>query len=246
MGTDHLPVQPGIERQVNQNIEDARRSGAFASWDQSWVRFVARHVGAWMHVGHGLGLYLFLNASRRAPTSMHNNAITVNSLHRIRSAEHLALYNLMLTDEIDGFNGVAHLEAWNSDPPWQGVRETAERLTAVDDWCEAVFAANVVFEPLVGELFRSGLVQHAAPRRGDFVTSTILGAETYELRRARPAVHHRHVPPADRRQGIRPPQHDDPPPVAVTMGAARDQGRPDAAAVVVSSPTPGRSASKTA
>src|SRR6266566_9656574 len=96
------------------------------------------------------------------------------------SAQDLALYNLTLSEEIDDFDGAAHLETWNSDPAWQGVRETAELLTAVDDWCEAIFAANVVFEPLVGELFRSSLVQHAAPRNGDFVTPTIVGAEEYD------------------------------------------------------------------
>ena len=61
------------------------------------------------------------------------------------------------------------------------MRETAEALTAIDDWCEAIFAANVVFEPLVGELFRSHLVQHAAPRNGDFVTPTVVGAEEYDF-----------------------------------------------------------------
>jgi len=91
------------------------------------------------------------------------------------------LYNLTLTEEIDGFDGSAHLETWNSDPAWQGVREVAEQLTAIDDWCEAIFAANVVFEPLVGELFRSSLVQHAAPRNGDFVTPTIVGAAEYDF-----------------------------------------------------------------
>jgi propane monooxygenase small subunit len=111
---------------------------------------------------------------------MHNNAISVNSMHRIRAAQDLALYNLTLSEEIEGFDGTAHLETWNSDPAWQGVRETAEALTAIDDWCEAIFAANVVFEPLVGELFRSHLVQHAAPRNGDFVTPTIVGAEEYD------------------------------------------------------------------
>jgi propane monooxygenase small subunit len=64
---------------------------------------------------------------------------------------------------------------------WQGVRETAEQLTATDDWCEAIFASNVVFEPLVGELFRSQLVQHAAPRNGDFVTPTIVGVAEYDF-----------------------------------------------------------------
>jgi propane monooxygenase small subunit len=163
------------------NVEAARQSKAFEQWNPNWVRFVERHVGAWMHVDHGLGLYLFANANRRAPTNMHNNAISVNSMHRIRSAQDLALYGLTLSEEIEGFDGSAHLETWSSDPAWQGVRETAEKLTAIDDWCAAIFAANVVFEPLVGELFRSHLVQQAAPRNGDFVTPTIVGAEEYDF-----------------------------------------------------------------
>jgi propane monooxygenase small subunit len=111
---------------------------------------------------------------------MHNNAISVNSMHRIRTAQDLALYNLTLTEEVPGFDGTAHLEAWNTDPAWQGVRDVVEQLTCVDDWAEAVFATNVVFEPLVGELFRSQLVQQAAPRNGDFVTPTVLGAGEHD------------------------------------------------------------------
>jgi propane monooxygenase small subunit len=170
-----------VIRQLTQNVEAAKRSKAFEQWNRNWVHFVERHVGAWMHVDHGLGLYLFANANRRAPTNMHNNAISVNSMHRIRAAQDLALYQLTLSEEIEGFDGSAHLETWNSDPVWQGVRDNAERLTAIDDWCEAIFAANVVFEPLVGELFRSHLVQQAAPRNGDFVTPTVVGAEEYDF-----------------------------------------------------------------
>jgi propane monooxygenase small subunit len=133
-----------------------------------------------MHVDHGLGLYLFSNANRRGPTNMHNTAFAVNGTHRIRSAQDLALYNLSLTEEVPGFDGSAHLQTWNEDPAWQGVRATAEALTNIWDWGEAVFAANVVFEPLVGELFRSNLVQQAAPANGDFVTPTLVGAEEYD------------------------------------------------------------------
>jgi propane monooxygenase small subunit len=169
-----------VGRQLTQNVEAAKQSKAFEQWNPNWVRFVESHVGAWMHVDHGLGLYLFANANRRAPTNMHNNAISVNSMHRIRSAQDLALYNLTLSEEIEGFDGTAHLTAWNEDPVWQGVRDLAEQLTGIDDWCEAIFAANVVFEPLVGELFRSHLVQQAAPGNGDFVTPTVVGAEEYD------------------------------------------------------------------
>jgi propane monooxygenase small subunit len=170
-----------VVRQVTQNVEAAKQQKAFEQWNRNWVHFVESHVGAWMHVDHGLGLYLFANANRRGPTNMHNTAMAVNSMHRIRAAQDLALYNLTLSEEIEGFDGSAHLAAWNDDPVWQGVRATAEQLTAIDDWCEAIFAANIVFEPLVGELFRSHLVQQAAPRNGDFVTPTIIGAEEYDF-----------------------------------------------------------------
>lgn len=170
-----------VVRQVTQNVEAAKQSKAFEQWNPNWVRFVEQHIGAWMHVDHGLGLYLYANANRRAPTNMHNNAISVNSMHRIRAAQDLALYNLTLSEEIEGFDGSAHLQTWNNDPAWQGVRDLAEQLTAIDDWCEAIFAANVVFEPLVGELFRSQLVQQASPRNGDFVTPTVVGAAEYDF-----------------------------------------------------------------
>jgi propane monooxygenase small subunit len=170
-----------VVRQLNQNIDAARQSKAFEQWNPNWVQFVSQHVGAWMHVDHGLGLYLFANANRRAPTNMHNNAISVNSMHRIRAAQDLALYNLTLSEEVEGFDGSAHVETWNSDPVWQGVRETAEQLTETWDWCEALFAANLVFEPLVGELFRSNLVQQAAPSNGDFITPTLIGAEEFDF-----------------------------------------------------------------
>ena len=169
-----------VVRQMTQNVQVARQAKAFEQWNPNWIKFVENHVGAWMHPEHGLGLYLFANAQRRAPTNMHNNAISVNSMHKIRFAQDLALYNLTLSEEIEGFDGAAHVETWNSDPVWQGVRRTAEALTGIDDWCEAIFAANVIFEPLVGELFRSNLVQQAAAGNGDFVTPTVVGAGEYD------------------------------------------------------------------
>jgi len=117
-----------VVRQLNQNIDAARQTKAFEQWNQNWVRFVERNVGAWMHVDHGLGLYLYANANRRAPTNMHNNAISVNSMHRIRAAQDLALYNLTLTEEIDGFDCTAHLQAWNEDPAWQGDRKESKKV----------------------------------------------------------------------------------------------------------------------
>src|SRR3954467_4614408 len=168
---------PNRVRQINQNIDNARNAKAFDQWSKNWVTFVERSVGAWMHVEHILGLYVFAANERSGPTNMHNTVLAVNSAHKIRFAQDLALYNLTLTEEIPGFDGAAHLAAWNGDAEWQGAREVTEALTAVqDDWGEAIFATNIVFEPLIGELFRSVLVMQAAPGNGDFVTPTVKGA----------------------------------------------------------------------
>ena len=59
-----------VVRQLNQNVDAARQAKAFSQWNPNWVRFVESHVGAWMHVDHGLGLYLYANANRRAPTTV--------------------------------------------------------------------------------------------------------------------------------------------------------------------------------
>ena len=171
-----------VVRQVNQNIENARQGKAFEMWTPNWVRFVERNVGAWMHIEHILGLYVFAACNRSGPTNMHNTAMAVNSTHKIRFAQDLALYNLTLSEEIDGFDGAAHIEAWNSDAEWQAVRALCEALTAVeDDWGESIFATNVVFEPLIGELFRSNLVMQSAAGNGDFVTPTVVGAGEYDF-----------------------------------------------------------------
>jgi propane monooxygenase small subunit len=164
-----------LVRQVEQSIANARSEGAFERWSPGWSRVVEKHVGAWMHPEHGLGLHVFLPAQRDAPTNMINNAISVNSMHKLRIAQDLALFNLEATEARSGFDGKAHLAAWNDDPTWQPVRENVERLTAIRDWCEAVVAANLAFEPLVGELFRAGLVMSTAAANGDFVTPTIMG-----------------------------------------------------------------------
>jgi propane monooxygenase small subunit len=107
---------------------------------------------------------------------MINNAIAVGAVHKLRFAQDLILYNLALSEEIDGFEDKAHIATWQEDPIWQPTRELVEGLTGIRDWSEAFFATTVVFEPLVGELFRSGFVMQAAALQGDFVTPTIMGA----------------------------------------------------------------------
>ena len=172
-----------VVRQVEQNIANAKNEGAFERWNPEWAKVVERHVGAWMHPEHGLGMHVFLPAQRDAPTNMINNAISVNSMHKLRIAQDLALYSLEVSEVLDDFDGSVHKQVWESEPMWQPTRENIERLTAIRDWCEAVVAGNLVFEPLVAELFRSGFVMSVGATHGDFVTPTIMGVAESDFER---------------------------------------------------------------
>ena len=172
-----------VVRQVEQNIANAKNEGAFERWSSEWAKVVERHVGAWMHPEHGLGMHVFLPAQRDAPTNMINNAISVNSMHKLRIAQDLALYSLEVSEARDDVDGSAHKQVWGSDPMWQPTRDNVEQLTAIRDWCEAVVAANLAFEPLVGELFRSGFVMSLAATHGDFVTPTVMGVAENDFER---------------------------------------------------------------
>ena len=178
-----------VVRQISQNIEHGRTAHVFQAMNSAWVKILERHVFAWSHVEHGLGMHVYTPAQRDAPTNMINNALAVGAVHKLRFAQDLILYNLALSEEIDGFDGSIHKQTWQEDPVWQPTRELVERLTGIRDWSEQIFATAVVFEPLVGELFRSGFVMQAAAPQGDFVTPTIMGAgesdAARELRGAR-------------------------------------------------------------
>jgi propane monooxygenase small subunit len=92
------------------------------------------------------------------------------------------LYNLELSEQFpDEFDGDAHKETWLNDPAWQGVRENVERLMNATDWVQLCFATNIVFEPLVGELFRSQFLMRFAPPHNDFLTPSVIGVGEREF-----------------------------------------------------------------
>ena len=72
---------------------------------------------------------------------------------------------------------------WLEDPIWQGVRKSIESVMGSNDYLEQYFATNVVFEPLVGELFRSGFLMQAASAQNDFITPAVVSAAEADYER---------------------------------------------------------------
>jgi propane monooxygenase small subunit len=171
-------------RQFQHNLAIAKGEKSHEYWDKSWVTALQNHVSAWMHPEYGLGMQVFTPAQRDAPTNMINNTICVNGMDKLRFSQDLALYNLELSDTVPDFDGAIHKEVWLNDPVWQGVRENIERLPAsTADWGEQVFATNLIFEPLVGELFRSQFVMQVAAPHGDYLTPIVVGAAEHDYQK---------------------------------------------------------------
>lgn len=172
-----------VVRQVELCLSNAKRARAYQAWNPAWVSFIQRNLGAWMHVENGLALHVFTSIQRSGPTNMINTAVAVNAAHKMRFAQDLALFNLDLSEADIDFDGSAHIEVWKSAPEWQPTREVVERLTAVGDWCELLFASNIVFEQLVGSLFRTELVMQISAGNGDYITPTIVGTGEHDYDR---------------------------------------------------------------
>ena len=156
-------------------IANGRRSGAPQRFDKAWIKILQDHVGAYKHAEFGLGTSL-MQAQRYGYTQMINNAILTNSSYKLRFAQDLTLYLGELALDIEGFDLDAGKKHWLEDPFWQGTRLAIESIMGSSDYLEQYFATNVIFEPLVGELFRSGFVMQMAAAQNDFISPAVVSA----------------------------------------------------------------------
>ncbi|WP_119269416.1 aromatic/alkene monooxygenase hydroxylase subunit beta [Taklimakanibacter deserti] len=178
----HYQRQSKIEAMVQSVIANGRKARAPQSFNKVWVKILQTHLGAWKHAEFGLGTAL-MQAQRYGYTQMINNATLTNSSYKLRLAQDITLYLAEIGMDISGFDDQAGKRAWLEDKIWQGTREAVESIMGSEDYLEQYFATNIVFEPLVGELFRSGFLMQAASQNGDFITPSVISAAEADYER---------------------------------------------------------------
>ena len=178
----HYQRQSTIVGMIASVVENGRRSGAVSRFDPAWVRILQNHLGAYKHAEFGLGMAT-MQAQRYGYTQMINNAILTNSSYKLRFAQDLTLYLGEIGMDLENFDLEAGKQHWMDDPVWQGVRLSIETIGGCTDFLEQYFAVNVVFEPLVAELFRSGFVMRVAASQNDFMTPTVVSAAEGDFER---------------------------------------------------------------
>lgn len=178
----HYQRQSTIVGMISQAVENGRRAGAPARVDKTWVKVLERHMGAYKHAEFGLGTAL-MHAQRYGYTQMINTTILTNSSYKLRFAQDLTLYLGDIGLDIAGFDAEIGKKHWLEDPIWQPTRQLVETIGGATDYLEKYFAVNIVFEPLVGELFRSGFLMQAAAAQNDFLTPTVVSAAEGDYQR---------------------------------------------------------------
>jgi propane monooxygenase small subunit len=171
----HYQRQSTIVGMLQNIVANGRRSGAPKRFDTAWIKVLQDHVGAFKHAEFGLGTSL-MHAQRYGYTQMINTAILTNSSYKLRFAQDLTLYLSEIALDLDGLDLEAGKKHWLDDPFWQGVRSAVEAIMGASDYLEQYFATNLVFEPLVAELFRSGFVMQVAAAQNDFLTPAVVSA----------------------------------------------------------------------
>jgi propane 2-monooxygenase small subunit len=171
----HYQRQSRIEVMVQAVINNGRKSGAPQAFDAAWIKVLQNHLGAWKHVEFGLGTSL-MQAQRYGYTQMINNATLTNSSYKLRLAQDITLYLAEIGMDIKGWDDEAGKKFWLEDDIWQGTRKCVETIMGSQDYLEQYFAINLIFEPLVGELFRSGFLMQVAAHNNDFITPSVIAA----------------------------------------------------------------------
>ena len=178
----HYQRQSTIVGMIAAVVENGRRSGAVKRFDRAWVKVLQDHLGAYKHAEFGLGMAT-MQAQRYGYTQMINNAILTNSSYKLRFAQDLTLYLGEIGMDLEGFDQEAGKAHWMDDPVWQGVRRAIETIGGATDYLEQYFAVNVVFEPMVAELFRSGFIMQVAASQNDFMTPAVVSAAEGDFER---------------------------------------------------------------
>jgi propane 2-monooxygenase small subunit len=178
----HYQRQSTICGMVKNVVDNARRAGAPKRFDPAWVKVLQDHLGAYKHAEYGLGTAL-MHAQRYGYTQMVNNAILTNSSYKLRLAQDLTLYIGEIALDIDGFDVDAGKRNWLENPLWQKARELVESARGAGDFLEQYFIVNVMFEPLVGELFRSGFVMQVAAAQNDYSSPSVISAAEADYER---------------------------------------------------------------
>lgn len=171
------------EQALARLLPDALASGLASEINPAWLdEVLGRYYAAWPFAEYGLFLAMCY-AVREALADTVEFAIAFQASDRMRHLQDIVHLMFDLAEAHPGFTDVNARDAWLHDPVLVPTRETVERIASARDWVEILVAANLAFEPLVGELVKTEFLSRNAVHNGDPVTPLVLASGRADTRR---------------------------------------------------------------
>jgi toluene monooxygenase system protein E len=164
---DYVSVQHERELYLDGLVDRFEAVEHAAGLDPAWVAILRALFVPLRFPLHALQM-ASLYVGQMAPTSFATNPSAFQAGDEMRRIQRIAYWTQVLADAHDpaiATTGAAR-DPWTTDPVWQPLRETLERLLIAYDWGEAFIALNVVVKPVLDTLLDWQLAALAG-RNGD-------------------------------------------------------------------------------
>jgi len=149
--TKYTELQMDKEIFVDGILEEIEVTGYDRELSPAWVQILSTLVAPFRYPGHAL-MMIAAYVAQMAPGGRIAVAATFQAGDEARRVERLAYRIRQIQLAFPGFAENSK-SLWEKDPRWQPMREFVERLLVTYDWGEAFVAVNLVFKPMIDELF---------------------------------------------------------------------------------------------
>jgi toluene monooxygenase system protein E len=169
--TKYTEIQRDKEIFVDNILEEIELSGYDSQLSPHWVHLLSRVFAPLRYPGHGLQM-LASYIGQMAPSGRIVITAALQAADEMRRVQRIAYRVRQLQQLYRGF-AIDSKARWQTDPLWQPLRIAIERLLVSYDWAESFVGLNLVFKPLVDELFMNHFGELAL-REGDYLLGQVL------------------------------------------------------------------------
>lgn len=153
--TKYTELQRDKEIFVDGILEEIELTGYDAHLRPSWLHMLSRVVAPFRYPVHGFQM-IASYVGQMAPSGRITITAALQAADEMRRVQRIAYRVRQLQQIYPGF-GDNSRTLWEADSMWQPLREGIEKLLITYDWAESFVGLNLVFKPLLDELFMKHL-----------------------------------------------------------------------------------------
>ena len=162
--------EQALDVMIKQTLQDGVAGQINPVWRDE---ILGKYYAAWPFVEYGQFLALSY-AVRQVLDATLTFSLAFQASDKVRHQQDIVHLIFELQEALPAYSDAQARPAWMTSPALVPIRECIECLINSDDWAEIVIVLGLVFEPLVGDLFKIEFMSRNASNNGDAVTPMIL------------------------------------------------------------------------